>query len=139
MKPLSCDGTLPHSSLSPKFHRAHYQTYSADSTNPTKAATVARQERYIRSRAEAGEVDSKIKDEHVASAPSILMEGAPVFYCIFGFLDWVLLAVIVSVWYIVQFLAEGPLQRFAYDYWIPFSVAYCLVVVMHTILTTRDG
>ncbi|GIL42994.1 hypothetical protein Vafri_806, partial [Volvox africanus] len=68
----------------------------------------------------------------------VAVEGAPV-WGIFGWLEWVLVAAAVVALFALQHIGPSPLQKMARAYWPLVAGGYTGVVLVHGLITTRDG
>ncbi|EFJ51969.1 hypothetical protein VOLCADRAFT_87013 [Volvox carteri f. nagariensis] len=111
---------------------------------------------------EMGAADGKNKNASAAAAPSTLsrrsrlsddgavetrmelrrrtvVDGSPVWGGVFGWLEWVLVAVAMLGLFALQHMGPAPLQDMARSYWPLAAAGYTAVVVVHGLITTRDG
>jgi hypothetical protein len=56
----------------------------------------------------------------------------------FGLWEWILLALLIMVWYLLQFY-ESPIYVHARDWWAVFSAAYVALHALHWCLTLVGG
>lgn len=66
-----------------------------------------------------------------------VIEGTPV-WGIFGMIEWVLLAMVATAWYIAMWI-PWRYQKVLFDYWWIFAVCYIGIYVLHFLLATKPG
>ncbi|KAG1659988.1 hypothetical protein FOA52_009662 [Chlamydomonas sp. UWO 241] len=97
----------------------------------------------VKSAMEEGTAHLDVRSAYAMAAERIMqrrhhsVEGAPMWNCV-GFVEWVLLAVVMTGWYICMLVA-GPLRDFAYEWWWIWATCYTGVYVLHFLLSTRCG
>ncbi|GLC38942.1 hypothetical protein PLESTB_000464000 [Pleodorina starrii] len=81
---------------------------------------------------------SSAVDARMERRRQVAVEGSPV-WGVFGWLEWVLLAVAVLVMFTMQYMGPPSLRELARSYWPLMAGGYAAVVFVHGLLTTRDG
>eukprot|EP00955_Chlamydomonas_euryale_P077188 362869-Chlamydomonas_euryale.AAC.2 len=98
----------------------------------------------VREAMEEGAASMDVRSAYALAAERIMqrrqhtVEGSPLGYVV-GFLEWVLLAVVMTAWYVLQFLEVPTISRLAREWWFVVAYAYLGGYVAHFALTQRLG
>jgi hypothetical protein len=82
--------------------------------------------------------DGSAVEERAARRRRVVVEGSPV--CgVFGWLEWAVVAAALLGLFTLQYMGPAPLQKMARSYWPLAAGGYISAVVVHGLITTRDG